>query len=593
MTKKLFAGAEFLVTDPNPADIFTPEDFTEEHRLIRDTARDFVKDDIEPNAERIDAKEEGVALGLFAKAGELGLLGTDVPEEYGGLGLDKVSTTIVTEAFGNSGSFAGLHGAHTGIGTLPIVWFGTEAHKQKYLAKLASGEWIGAYCLTESGSGSDALAAKAKAVLSADGKHYILNGEKIFITNAGWANTFVVYAKVDGDKFTGFLIEAGTPGLTTGREEHKLGMHGSSTRTVILEDVKVPVENVLYEVGKGHKIAFNVLNIGRWKLGAGSLGGAKGAINGSIQYAKQRIQFDRPIASFGMIRAKIADMTMRTYAAESAVYRLAGMLDDRMATLSAQDKKNGEKLAKAVEEYAVECSIAKVLGSEVLSYCCDEYVQILGGYGYITEYPAERYYRDSRINRIWEGTNEINRMLIPGTILRRAMEGRVNLLGAAQAVAKELIEFSPMGVQIPDEPLGLQGHCVKMMKKIALMLAGLAAQKYGPKLSEEQEILAGLADTVMDIFAAESAVLRTRKIIATVGADKAKGQIAATELFIDTTLPILEQRGKRLLTHMEKGDMLRTQLAGLRKLAKYQPIDAIDRSRIVADLVTERECYPF
>jgi alkylation response protein AidB-like acyl-CoA dehydrogenase len=593
MTRKVFAGVEFLIGDTNPADIFTPEEFTEEHKLIKETARDFVVNDVKPKLPEVDEKKEGVAMGLFAKAGELGLLGTDVPEEYGGLGLDKVSTTIVTECFGDAGSIAGLHGAHTGIGTLPIIWFGSEEHKQKYLPKLATGEWVGAYCLTESGSGSDALAAKAKAVLSEDGKHYILNGEKVFITNAGWAKTFVVYAKVDGDKFTGFLVEAGTPGLSTGREEEKLGMHGSSTRSVILEDVKVPVENVLYEVGQGHKIAFNVLNIGRWKLGAGSLGGAKGAINGSIEYAKQRIQFGKPISSFGMIRAKLADMTARTYAVESLVYRLAAMLDDRLATLSPEDKKQGEKLAKAVEEYAVECSIAKIMGSEVLHFCCDEYVQILGGYGYITEYPAERYYRDCRINRIWEGTNEINRMLIPGTIMKRAMQGRVNLLGAAQAVGKELIEFSPMGVSIPEGPLGLQTHCVKMMKKIALMISGLAAQKYGMKLSEEQEILAGLADTVMDIYACESAVLRTQKIIDTMGANKAAGQIAATELFVDTAMPMLELRAKKLLTHMEKGDMLKTQLAGLRKLAKYQPIDSIERAGIVADLVTERECYPF
>ena len=436
--RKIFVGGEFLITETEAKDIFTPEDFTEEHRMIRDTARDFVKNEITPNIEKVEARDREFLLEKLEQAGELGLNGTDIPEEYDGLGLDKVSTTIVTEVLGDSGSFCAVHGANTGIGTLPIVYFGNDEQKKKYLPKLASGEWCGAYCLTESGSGSDALAAKTKAVLSDDGKHYILNGEKIFITNASWSETFIVYAKVDGDKFTGFIVEKDYPGVSIGKEEEKMGMKGSSTCSVILEDAQVPVENVLYEVGKGHKIAFNVLSMGRWKLGAGSVGGAKGCIKGAIEYANQRHQFGKPISSFGLIKEKLAHMTIKTFLAESMMYRMAAMFDDKLSAMDDEQKKSGEETAKAIEEYATECSIAKIYGSEVLDYCADEFVQILGGYGYIREYAAERAYRDSRINRIWEGSNEINRMLIPGTLMRRAMTGRLALMESAMAIPKEI-----------------------------------------------------------------------------------------------------------------------------------------------------------
>ncbi|MBW2093339.1 MAG: acyl-CoA dehydrogenase family protein [Deltaproteobacteria bacterium] len=593
MAEKIFAGGEFLITDVNPEEVFTPEDFTDEHKMIKETATDFVAKEIEPHIEELEEKNPELVMEILGKAGELGLLGTDVPEEYGGLGLDKVSTTVVGEAMGVAGSFSVVYGAHTGIGTLPIVYFGNEEQKSKYLPKLASGEWCGSYCLTEPGAGTDALNAKTKAVLSEDGKYYILNGEKLFITNAAWSTTFILYAKVDGEAFTGFIVEKDFPGFSTGKEEKKMGVHGSSTRPVILEDAKVPVENMLFEVGKGHKIAFNILNIGRWKLGAMAMGGCKACVTGAVKYANGRIQFKVPISSFGMIKEKLANMAVKTYMSESMMYRMAGMFDDKLGTLDAEAKKDSAENAKAIEEYAPECSITKVYGSECLEYCADEYVQILGGYGFTAEYPAERYYRDSRINRIWEGTNEINRMLVPGTLMRRAMQGRLGLLSAAQAIAGELMTYSPLSVQLPDTPLALQEHMVKMSKKIALMVAGVAAQKFQQKLAREQQVLARIADIIIEIFAMESGLLRTLKLIDRGGEEKAKYQIAATKAYVDDTIPRIELWAKQALAYVEEGDMLRTQLAGLKKLARYQPIDAISLKKDIADRIIELESYPF
>ncbi len=590
---RIFAGGEFLITDVAPDEVFTPEDFTDEHKMIFETAKDFVAKEIQPVMDQLEEKDHDLVLSLLGKAGELGLLGTDVPEEFGGMGLDKVSTTIVTEALGVAGSFAVVYGAHTGIGSLPIVYFGNEEQKEKYLPKLASGEWCGAYCLTESGAGSDALNAKTKAVLSDDGKYYILNGEKMFITNAGWASSFIVYAKVDGEQFTGFIVEKDFPGVSTGKEEVKMGAHGSSTRPVILEDAKVPVENVLFEVGKGHKIAFNILNIGRWKLGSASVGGCKGCVTEAVKYANGRLQFKVPISSFGMIKTKLANMAIKTYMSDSVMYRLAGMFDNKLGTMDAEAKKSGAETAKAIEEYAAECSIAKVYGSEQLDYCVDEYVQILGGYGFCAEYPAERYYRDSRINRIWEGTNEINRMLVPGTMMRRALQGRLTLLPAAQAIAGELMTYSPLSVQLPDTPLALQEHMVKMSKKIALMVAGVAAQKFGQNLAKEQEVLAKVADIVIEIFAMESGLLRTLKLIDKEGEEKAKHQIEAVKVYVDEMIPQIELWAKQVIAYVEEGDMLRTQLAGIKKLARYQPMDAISLKRSIADRIIELEAYPF
>jgi alkylation response protein AidB-like acyl-CoA dehydrogenase len=576
-----------------PEDVFTPEDFTEEHKMIYETARDFAIKEVLPNVDQIEEKDDELILSLLAKAGELGLLSTDIPEEYDGLGLDKVSTTVVTEALGGIGSFAVVFGAHTGIGTLPIVYFGNEEQKKKYLPKLGSGEWCGAYCLTESGAGSDALNAKTKAVLSEDGKYYVLNGEKMFITNAGYASSFVVYGKVEGEEFTGFIVEKDFPGVSTGKEEKKMGVHGSSTRPLILEDAKVPVENYLYEIGQGHKIAFNILNIGRWKLGAACVGACKLLLMESVKYANGRIQFKVPISSFGMIKTKLANMAIRSYMCQSMMYRLAGMFDDKLSTLDKEAKKSGAENAKAIEEYAAECSITKVYGSESAEYCADEYVQTLGGYGYCSEYAAERAYRDSRINRIWEGTNEINRLLVPGTMLRRAVQGRLALLPAAQAIAQELMTYSPLSVQLPDTPLALQEHMVKMSKKIALMVAGLAAQKFQQALEKEQEVLAKIADMVIEIFAMESGLLRTLKMISREGEEKAKHQISAMKVYVDETIPRIETWAKEVLAHVEEGDMLRTQLAGVKKLARYQPIDAVNLRREIADRIIDLESYPF
>ena len=590
---RIFAGGEFLISDVAPDEIFTPEDFSYEHKMIYHTAKDFVEKEILPNIERLEKKDHNLVLELLARAGELGLLGTDVPEEYGGLGLDKVSTAVVGEALGTAGSFGVVYGGHTGIGTLPIVFFGSEEQKKKYLPKLVSGKWCAAYCLTESGAGTDALNIKTKAVLTDDGRYYILNGEKMFITNAGWAHIFIVYAKVDGEHFTGFIVEKDFPGVSIGAEIDKMGIHGSSTRPVIFEDAKLPVDNVMFEVGKGHKIAFNILNIARWKLAGMITGGCKGCLAESVKYAKGRIQFQVPISSFGMIRTKLADMAIRTYMSESMVYRVAGMLDNKLETLDAEAKKSGAENAKAIEEYAPECSITKVYGSECLDYCVDEYVQILGGYGYCSEYPAERYYRDSRINRIWEGTNEINRLLIPSTLVRRANQGRLNLFDSFQSISEELINYSPSSVHLPDEPLALQEHMVKMSKKIAVMLAGLAAQRFGEDLGKEQEVLAKIADIIIEVFAMESGLLRAKKIIASQGEEKAKYQIAAVEAYVDEKIPTIEMWAEQVLAYMEPGDTLRARLGGLRELAHYQPLDTVSRRRAIADRIIELESYPF
>jgi len=556
-----------------PERVYTPEDFDESVKEIARTTRTFVEKEVLPLLERMEHGELELNVPLMRKAGELGLLAIEVPEEYGGLDLPKVISTVVAEELSGSGGFSVTYGAHTSIGTLPLVYFGTEEQKRKYLPKLASGEWIAAYCLTEPGSGSDALAAKARATLSEDGKYYILNGVKQFISNAGFAHLFTVFAKVDGEHFTAFLVERDTPGLSFGPEEKKMGIKASSTRQVILEDVKVPVENVLGEIGKGHKIAFNVLNVGRYKLGAGAVGGAKRALELSAQYATQRVQFGRPIGRFGLIQQKLGEMASRIYAAESAVYRTVGLIDEAL-----EGKKGAEAVMAGIEEYAVEASIIKVLGSEVLDYVVDEGVQIHGGYGYIQDYPIERAYRDARINRIFEGTNEINRLLIPGMLLRRALKGQLPLMQAAQRLQKELLEPSF------EEPEDLELHQVQNLKKLALMVAGLAVQKYGQGVEEEQEVLGTVADILIDAYAAESALLRARRL----------GGLAPVlaRIYLAQALDRAQAGALSVLPRLVEGDEARVVYSAARRLTKREPVDLVALRRQAAEAVLEAGGYP-
>ncbi len=591
--RKIFTGGEFLITDAEPDDVFIPEEMTKEHKMIFDAAMDFTKKEILQNVEKIEEKSEEFSRSLLEKAGELGLNGTDIPEEYGGEEMDKISTCLVTEALAAVASFAVTHGAHTGIGTLPIVYFGTDEQKKKYLPKLATGEWLAAYCLTESNAGSDALGIQTTATLSDDGKYYLLNGEKIFITNGAWADLFIVYAKVNGEKFTGFIVERGFPGLSHGAEEKKMGLNGSSTTSVILKDCKVPVENVLFEIGQGHKIAFNVLNIGRYKLGASTVGGDKLTISEAAKYANMREQFGKKIGSFGMIKNKLADMTILTYMAESITYRLAAAIDDKLNTLDDEAKKQGEENAKAIQEYAIECSIAKVFGSESVDFCVDELVQIHGGNGYIAELPPERVYRDARINRIFEGTNEINRLLVPGTLIRRAMQNRLPILDTFQALGEEVKAYSPDALKLDDTPLAIQDHMVKMCKKITLMTAGTAVNKLLATLENEQEVMALLADMIKEIYVMESGLLRARKFVDKKGEKKGEYHIAASKVYINDTIPKIVHWAGQVLTFVEEGDALNAQLSAVNRLATYQPINTIELRRLIAEKVIKGKRYPF
>lgn len=580
----LAKGAAFLIEETAPSNVFTPEDFTREHNMIADTTRSFVENEIVPNSEKLEHQDWELTLELLHKAGELGLLAADVPEEYEGLGADKVSSALITEYMTRGGSFALTHGAHVGIGSLPIVFFGNEEQRKKYLPKLASGEWIAAYALTEPGSGSDALGAKTTAKLSDDGKFYVLNGTKQYITNSAFADVFVVYAKIDGEQFSAFIVEKNFAGVSTGVEEKKMGIKASSTRQLILEDVLVPVENLLGEAGKGHVIAFNILNIGRYKLAVGCVGASKGALEVAVKYAKERKQFKRSIASFPLIQQKIADMNILTYVAESMCYRQTGDIDRKLDSLGAKD---GRTVAKGIEEYALECSVNKVFASEALDTVVDEGVQILGGAGFIQDYPMERYYRDSRINRIFEGTNEINRLLIPDMLLRRAMKGELPLLQAAQGLQQELMGMLPMADE--SEVLGTETHLLAMAKKIFLFVGGSAVQKYMQSLKEEQEILADLADMIKEIYAIESALLRAKKSLDK-GLD-ATNKVDMVRMYTQEAFGRIEQHAKNILAAMEEGDMLRTQLAVLRKLTRFQPLNAKELKRKIAARVIEAEKY--
>nr|WP_244861442.1 acyl-CoA dehydrogenase family protein [Paenibacillus vini] len=589
MSKSKVLGGSFVIEDVDYRGIVTPEDFTEEQRMIAETTEQFVEGEVASRDEEVEKLDYKLTVELLNKAGELGLLGADVPEAYGGMGLDKVSTTLINEKLTKASSFALSFGAHVGIGTLPIVYFGTEAQKQKYLPLLATGEKIAAYCLTEPSSGSDALGAKTTAKLSEDGSHYVLNGTKQFITNAGFADIFIVYAKVDGKDFSTFIVEREMDGVSIGPEEKKMGIKGSSTCPLILEDVKVPVENLLWEVGKGHLIAFNILNIGRFKLAAGCVGAAKDAIELSSAYANERSQFGRKISSFPLIGKKLAEMNIRTFVLESMVYRTAGLFDISLAEVDHGSADVGYQSAKAIAEYQLECSINKVFGSEALDFVADEGVQIHGGYGFIQEYPIERIYRDSRINRIFEGTNEINRLLIPGTLVKRAMKGELPLMQKAMKLQAELME--PMPTQEFEGTLEPETHLLAMAKKIFLMTGAQAVQKYQLKLEQEQEILSHLADIMISIFAMESALSRTKKCIDRSGEDKAGLAIAMTVAFVQEQFGWIEAWAKEVLAAMESGDVLRTQLSVLKKLTKRSAVNTLELKRQIASKVIEAEKY--
>jgi alkylation response protein AidB-like acyl-CoA dehydrogenase len=594
-------GGSFLIESRTPAEVFTPEDLSEEQRQMAATAAQFAREEVLPRTAEIEAKKPGAVPDLLRKAAELGFTAMDIPEEYGGLGMDKTTSTVITDFMSVLASFSTAYGAHVGIGTLPLVWYGTEEQKKRYLPKLATAEWIGAYALSEATSGSDAMNIRARATLSEDGSAYTLNGEKMWITNGGTAGLYTVFAKIDGEKFSAFLIERGTPGLTVGAEEHKMGIRGSSTCPLVLQDCRVPAANLLGESGKGHHIAFNVLNMGRLKLGVACVGGARLALAHMIRYAKERKAFGKAIAEFGLVQRKIAESATRLYAAESMTYRTVGMIDASLAQLgdegsrSSQESSSQESsraVQKRIEEYAVECSILKVYGSEMMTLVADELVATMGGYGYVEEYPAERYYRDARINRIFEGTNEINRMIITGWLMKRAMAGELPLLKAIKSLMDEVMQPPSFDSGADaEETLGREGEILAAVKKIALFAAGVASQRYMTALQDQQEIMADLADIITQAYALESALLRARKL-AGAGRNTAGVAAAMTAVLADESIALAEQAARRVLAASAEGDELRTQLAILRRLARFVPEDTVKLSRTVAEHCIRTEKYP-
>jgi len=578
---KRVKGGSFLIEERRPDDIFTPEDFTDEHRQIAKTTVEFTTNEVMPAAAEIEAKNFAVTRSLLRKAGELGLMAVDIPEAYGGLEMDKVTSALVAESMSQLASFSVAFSAHTGIGTLPLVWYGTPAQKQKYLPKLATGEWIGAYALSESSSASDAMNCRTRAVLSPDGKHYVLNGEKMWITNSGFADVFTVFAKIDGEKFSAFIIERGTPGFSVGAEEHKLGIRGSSTCPLILADCQVPVENLLGEPGKGHHIAFNILNIGRFKLGAACVGGARNGLQHAVQYAKERKAFGKSICEFGLIQEKLAESATGVYVGESMAYRTIGMIDAALADVDTSAEGASREIQKRIEEYAVECSILKVWGSEMLDMVVDHVVQIYAGYGYVEEYPAERAYRDSRINRIFEGTNEINRLIITGWLMKRAVTGQLPLLPAIKALMDEVMAGPTAGDE-REGPLAEEHKLLANTKKLAMFAAGAASQKYMQALIDQQEIMGALADCISEVYAIESAILRTEKLRANRGETAAKHSIAMTKYYTARAAQTVELAARKVIAAVAEGDMLRTQMAILRRLSKHEPADTIALGRQIA-----------
>ncbi len=587
--KTKLVGGSFLIEEHTTDQVFTPEDLSEEHQQIVRTTEEFAKNEILPNVEKIEHKEFAVTRELIRKACEIGIANVDIPEQYGGSDMDKISSAVINEYIAVSGSFSVSFGGHVGIGTLPIVYFGTPEQKKKYLPKLASGELIAAYALSESTSASDSLNARTKAVLSPDGKEWILNGEKMWITNGGFADVFVIFAKVDGEHFSAFIVERKFPGFQSGAEEKKMGIRGSSTTPVILNDCRVPKENLLGEIGKGHIIAFNILNIGRFKLGAGVVGGSRNSLNHSIGYAKQRKAFGKTLSDFGMIKEKLANMAVGVYTGESMSYRTVGMIDAAMSEIDKNAADAYKQIAKNIEEYAVECSIMKVWGSEILDYVVDETVQIYGGYGFVEEYPAERAYRDSRVNRIFEGTNEINRMLITGMLLKRAMKGQLALMPAIKKLTDEIM--SGAAADPFEGPLAAERTLVANAKKAGLMLSGAAAQKYMMELDKQQEVLAAISDMVMEAFAMDSTVLRTQKLIERNGEAKSQLAIAMTQVSLARSMDKIEAAARKVVAAVAEGDMLRTQLVILRRLFKYEPYNVIALTQQIANRIIDAGKY--
>ncbi len=590
-TANVLKGAEWLVKTSSPFETFTPEDFNEEQQMVKDMCLSFLQTEINPNLDRIDALEPGLMPSLVQKAGEQGLLGASIPESYGGLGKDFITSTLVNEALGGGHSFSVAVAAHTGIGTLPILYFGTEAQKQKYIPKLASGEWKGAYGLTEPNSGSDALSAKTTAKLSDDGKYYILNGQKCWITNGGFADIYTVFAKIDGDKFSAFIVERGFEGFTQGPEEHKMGIKGSSTVQLYFQDCKVPVENLLGEIGKGHVIAFNILNIGRLKLCAATIGGAKLALNTSLTYAMTREQFKQPIINFGAIKNKLADMAIKIWVGETALYRTAKWIDDKEVELVKSGKPFNEALLGAAEEYAIECAILKVFGSETLSFVVDEGVQIHGGNGFSAEYEISRAYRDSRINRIYEGTNEINRLLTVDMVLKRAMKGRLDLMGPAMNVMKELMSIPEFGND-DETAFAKEIKLINNLKKAILMVAGGAVQKLMMKIENEQEILMNIADMAIDTFNAESALLRVMKLTEQKGEAAARFEADIMRIYLYDAADRVNKFGKDAINAFAEGDEQRMMLLGLKRFTKAEPFNTKDARRRIVEKMMGDGKYP-
>ena len=590
LTKPAAKGGSFLLESPQPGDIFTPADLTDDQKLIGQTAEEFVLKEVFPFIKELENKKAGLMAELVKKGGEVGLMGGGVPEEYGGAGLDKISTTVLTEKLSIYGGFAVTHGAHAGIGTLPIVYFGTEAQKKKYLPKLATGEWIGAYCLSEPQAGSDAQNSLTRAELNAQGTHYILNGQKMWITNGGFADVYLVFAKIDGEKFTAFIVERTFPGFKPGNEEHKMGIHGSSTTPIFLENCMVPKENLLHEIGRGHIVAFNILNAGRFTLGASCVGGSKHVLMTSSKYAKERKAFGKQIGDFGLMKEKLAEMAIQIFAVESMVYRSAGNIEAAMAAASGSGDKI-QNTMKVLEEYAIESSIAKVYGSEMLDFVVDEAVQIFGGYGFHEDYAVCRAYRDSRINRIFEGTNEINRMLIIQMLMKRAMGGQLPLIPAAMKLADEILA-GPSFEEAPEGVLAGEARVVANSKKMFLQAAGGAVQKFREKLADEQELIGALSNVVMEIYAMESCMLRAQKAAATKGEPASQNMIDSARVFINDAAERVEHEAKRAIAAIHEGDMLTTQMAVLKRFAKRAPVDTIALRRRVAAAIQSQDRYP-